>query len=119
MVTIASTVNRRSSAGIFSKMRSRRYAAYWMVLPLVVLVVGLVGCAGKNVAHFSEVTVVKAQFQELWEKLREYLVAQKIVPSISLEWLRQLLPPITRAIQPPRRWRRRRSARSRSKNTSL
>jgi multiple sugar transport system permease protein len=42
MVTIASTVNGRSSPGIFSRLRSRRFAAYWMVLPLVVLVIGLV-----------------------------------------------------------------------------
>ena len=42
MVTIASTVNGRSTPGIFRKFRSRRYAAYWMVLPLVVLIAGLV-----------------------------------------------------------------------------
>ncbi len=42
MVSIASTVNGRTSRGIFIRLRSRRYAAYWMVLPLVVLVVGLV-----------------------------------------------------------------------------
>jgi multiple sugar transport system permease protein len=42
MVTIASTVNGRSKPGILSRLRSRRYAAYWMVLPLVVLIVGLV-----------------------------------------------------------------------------
>jgi multiple sugar transport system permease protein len=42
MVTIASTVNGRSTPGIFRKLRSRRYAAYWMVLPLVILIVGLV-----------------------------------------------------------------------------
>jgi multiple sugar transport system permease protein len=42
MVTIASTVNRRATPGILSRLRSRRYAAYWMVLPLVVLIAGLV-----------------------------------------------------------------------------
>ncbi|UCH22859.1 MAG: sugar ABC transporter permease [Deltaproteobacteria bacterium] len=42
MVTIASTVNGRSSPGILSRLKSRRYAAYWMVLPLVILIAGLV-----------------------------------------------------------------------------
>jgi multiple sugar transport system permease protein len=42
MLTIASTVNRGRSQGLLSRLRSRRFAAYWMVLPLFVLIVGLV-----------------------------------------------------------------------------
>jgi multiple sugar transport system permease protein len=42
MITIASTVNRGRSQGLLSRLRSRRFAAYWMILPLFVLIVGLV-----------------------------------------------------------------------------
>jgi multiple sugar transport system permease protein len=42
MLTIASTVNRGSFPSILRRLRSRRFAAYWMVLPLFVLIVGLV-----------------------------------------------------------------------------
>jgi multiple sugar transport system permease protein len=42
MATIASTLNGARPVGILRRLRSRRLAAYWMVLPLVVLIVGLV-----------------------------------------------------------------------------
>jgi len=42
MITIASLVNGRPSRGLLSRMRSRRAAAYWMVLPLFALIVGLI-----------------------------------------------------------------------------
>ena len=42
MATIASTVTGRPVPGILSRLKARRYAAYWMVLPLVVLIFGLV-----------------------------------------------------------------------------
>ncbi len=42
MRSIASVVNRKSSPSFLKILRSRRYAAYWMVLPLFILIVGLV-----------------------------------------------------------------------------
>jgi len=42
MMTIASTVNRRSSPSFLSRLRSKRFVGYWMILPLFVLIVGLV-----------------------------------------------------------------------------
>ncbi|UCF92215.1 MAG: sugar ABC transporter permease [Desulfobacterales bacterium] len=48
MVTIRSMVNGRPAVSakprlsLLSRLRSRRWAAYWMILPLVVLIVGLV-----------------------------------------------------------------------------
>ena len=42
MVTIASTVNRTGPPSLLARLRSRKFAAYWMVLPLFVLIVGLV-----------------------------------------------------------------------------
>jgi multiple sugar transport system permease protein len=42
MITIASAVNREQSQGLLSRLRSRRFVAYWMVLPLVALILGLV-----------------------------------------------------------------------------
>jgi multiple sugar transport system permease protein len=42
MAISASTVNRRRPRTLLSRLRSRRYAAYWMVLPLVLVVIGLV-----------------------------------------------------------------------------
>ncbi len=41
MTSIAATVNRRRPS-LLGRMRSRRFAAYWMILPLFVLIVGLV-----------------------------------------------------------------------------
>jgi multiple sugar transport system permease protein len=42
MITIRSTVIGSESKSFLSRLRSRRFAAYWMVLPLVVLIIGLV-----------------------------------------------------------------------------
>lgn len=42
MNTIGSVVNRRPTTGLLSRLKSRRMAAYWMILPLVVLIIGLV-----------------------------------------------------------------------------
>ena len=42
MITIASTVNRTGPPSLLARLRSRKFAAYWMILPLFVLIAGLV-----------------------------------------------------------------------------
>lgn len=42
MVTIRSLVQGKPAPSLLSRLRSRRLVAYWMILPLVVLIIGLV-----------------------------------------------------------------------------